>query len=102
MELFTTVFLIFDAMDELDGNGRQGLLTFVQNVTKSGINVMITSRPYQRDLEDRFGTATHITIESNDTDLELFICSRLKLKTALRQHHQDQIINGLISAAHGV
>ncbi|KAI3554913.1 ankyrin repeat protein [Colletotrichum abscissum] len=101
---FSRVYVVIDALDELDDN-RNMLLEAILNLQKtSGINIFATSR-HIPEIERYFGGSPHIEIRAVDGDVMKFLDGQIsKLPLAVRKNEdlQDQIKSTIVQAVQGM
>lgn len=75
---FTTVFLVFDALDECDEDlQRTEVLAYLLKLLHPPFKILVTSRPHPRDINAAFAESPAVTIFANSKDIELFIKQRI-------------------------
>lgn len=101
---FNIVYVVIDALDELDDN-RNMLLEAILNLQKiSGINIFATSR-HIPEIERYFGGSPHIEIRAIDGDVMKFLDGQIsKLPLAVRKNEdlQDQVKSTIVQAVQGM
>ncbi|KAF4775025.1 ankyrin repeat protein [Colletotrichum scovillei] len=101
---FSRVYVVIDALDELDDD-RNMLLEAILNLQKtSGVNIFATSR-HIPEIERYFGNSPHIEIRAVDGDVMKFLDGQIsKLPLAVRKNEdlQDQIKSTIVQAVQGM
>ena len=78
---FSTLFAVFDALDECDDGHRLEILTFLTLLRKSGHRILISSRPHLRQqLQDELSDTSTLEISADEQDLRNYIITRLDQK----------------------
>ncbi|KAG7041654.1 ankyrin repeat protein [Colletotrichum scovillei] len=99
-----SVYVVIDALDELDDD-RNMLLEAILNLQKtSGVNIFATSR-HIPEIERYFGNSPHIEIRAVDGDVMKFLDGQIsKLPLAVRKNEdlQDQIKSTIVQAVQGM
>jgi hypothetical protein len=98
-EFFTTVFFIFDALDEcLEAGSRKNLVTSITAIQNGGknIKVLITSRPHLA-WETSFSVAETLELRSHVDDRKLYIRSELEMYTHIPDMLKTEIEMALLS-----
>lgn len=105
---FSTVFLVFDALDECEQESqRKVLLPLFHKLGKGGARLFVTSRQYPEDIQESFQNSAKIELSAKQEDIEVYIQQRIDEKpNAKRLIHRakchDRIISELKDCAHGM
>lgn len=112
VELFTTVYLVIDALDEcqdsLDNSPRQEFLKGILQLGRK-VKILVTSRPAS-SLERKFGADQQVKIEADPADLKLYILSRIRqseymqkyVKELERGRNCSSVVDTVIQKAQGM
>ena len=77
-KLFSRVFVVCDALDEMDEQEqRAGLLPLFHQMKDSGIALFLTTRPHPADIQDSFQDASIIEIVPKEHDIKRYVEERL-------------------------
>lgn len=100
---FSTVFILFDALDECDPGARWRLLTSIREIHRGGKNVkvLMTCRDHIR-LEDLFIVDLSLEIKAHCSDLESYVRSKLdSCHISIAEGLRNEIVRQLLSKADG-
>lgn len=98
---FPRVFVVLDAFDEIGSDQRDELLTVLQKLCESKLNLLITTRsPLAAKLRYSFPQSVEIEITAQDDDISKFLMHRLR-GTSLDSVLQNSISRRLLEAAQG-
>ena len=98
--LFSSTFIILDALDECEVDQRKLLLDAISRL--EGVRVFTTSRPYLRDLEVFFQCAAHIPIRADTLDIQNFLTQKVDERISQYCHLKWKIVETLSISAQGV
>lgn len=103
--LFSSTFIILDALDELDEKHLPLLLNSLSQLLDSGqkIQVFATSRPHLGTVQNFFKSALSISIRADDEDIKNYL--RIKVDAKLSEPQKDlktKIVESLSRRADGM
>lgn len=111
VELFATVFLVIDALNEcqdnLDNSARQ---VFLKGILQLGwkVKILVTSRPASA-LERKFSADQQLKIETDPADLKLYVLSRIRQNEDIQKYleklergpNSSSVVDTVIQKAQG-
>lgn len=74
------VYAVFDAFDECNESWEQDILSLFAALEKSGIKLLISSRPHLQFDQGQFTSVQNFVISADKSDLKNYILSTLKAK----------------------
>lgn len=75
---FSSVYVVFDALDECDDSHRREILTFVSQLQKWGCRILMSSRPHLRNsLEEQLDDTLIIETKADEQDVRNYISCKL-------------------------
>lgn len=107
LDSYERIYVLVDALDECaDDAAREMLVEQLQNL-KSGLNLMVTSRPSENIARMFKGTLLN-QISAHPADLRTYVESRIAQGTRLRQHVRsddalsEDIMQNVVNSAEGM
>ncbi|KAL4816194.1 ankyrin repeat-containing domain protein [Aspergillus spinulosporus] len=92
------MYLVLDAVDEL--REPTSLLSHITNLVSSGINVLIMSRDVPH-IRKKMTLATHFEVDSNPSDLKVYIESRFRDSDFSDEVEEDERMIGDVASSSG-
>lgn len=98
---FSSVFILFDALDEYDERTRPQLLQRIEDLMATNIRGFVTSRPHDSKIRSTFEKAITIELSTHAKDIEIFVRSRVSTRS-LAATLVESIISRVLENAAGV
>jgi ankyrin repeat domain-containing protein 50 len=76
IDLFSSVYIVIDAIDELDGGSSTTKRLLIQSLAclnKSSKHIFITSRSHSSGIEEAFANILHLDIKTDDGDVRRLV-----------------------------
>ena len=106
---FPRVFVIFDALDEVDQwEQRVELLPLFHQMKASGIALFLTTRPHPADIQDSFQDAATIELVPQEHDIRRYIEERLLANIRFQRIQRgsaglkNQVVSKVVDSAAGM
>ena len=97
---FSCVWLFFDALDECDKTTLEDLLPRIQDLMKTDIKGLVTSRSHVSEIQSTFKNAIKIELSAHRQDMEVFVRSKLSKRFATEL--VDEIVARVLGKADGM
>lgn len=99
-EEYSTVYIVFDALDECGVHQQEDVFSLLEQFSdQPKCRIMLTSRPHLRCLQKLKDSAVTLHIRADDSDIEMYISSRLSREKFLTQSVLKQEISDAVKRA---
>jgi hypothetical protein len=95
---FRRIYVLIDALDELDTELRPAFLSFIRRLSQLSIKTMVTSRPHVKLME----SGLCLQISATDSDIKQYIKYRLNKKIQLSSDLKTEVLEALNTGADGM
>ena len=106
---FTRVFVVCDALDEMDQQEQRAeLLPVFHKMEASGIALFLTTRPHPADIQDSFQDASTIELVPKEHDIRRYVEERLLANSRFQRIQRDssglknQVVSKIVDSATGM
>ena len=102
---FKRVFVICDALDEMDRcDQRDHLLPLFHRLKESGIALFLTTRPHPADVQESFRDELIIELVPKIHDIRLYVQERLSARQVFQQDPSlyGQVVSKIVDSAAGM
>jgi hypothetical protein len=100
--MFTSVFVLIDALDECEKESRQVLLDILNEFAACKINLLVTSRPHLREVRHAFKDAPKIEIVADLNDVKRFMEKKVEQQITQSVGLKKKIVDTLSVTAQGM
>lgn len=106
-EEFSTVFVVFDALDECDEKTqRSDLFLALKQLSRAPFKILATSRPHPSDIQTAFEGAKLARIHAHNNDIEIFVRGRIEQEQSrgitIKPDLASEIVNQILLKAEGM
>ena len=99
---FSTVYVLIDALDEVEWEHQPAFLSLIQHLSESSIKTLVTSRPHLEICHEFEMSGLSITISANDLDIRQYLSVRLNKRKHLASGLKKKIVETLSINADGM
>ena len=100
--LFSTVFLVVDALDECEKSQRRILLNAIKQLSDARFRIFTTCRPYLGDVRRCFKDSPKIFVRADSDDVKNYLRTRLEEEITEYTKLNNQIVESISISARGL